>query len=108
MTFLGGRFQEPSLSWADGVCGQNRDGGEAVRGEPRALQKEKVHLGTPGSGPARRSHKEDVFPHTDVACDVPLRFPGWRLEVALAPARRGLKWELQSRSWLHSSEIPGL
>lgn len=37
------------------------------------------------------SRWEDVFPHTDIACDVPLRFPGWRLEAPLAPAGRGLK-----------------
>lgn len=81
--------------------------GKLVGGEPKALPKEKVYLGTPGGGPAR-SLREDVFPRTGQACDVPLRFPGWRLEAPLAPAGRGLKWELQNWTWLHSSEIPGL
>lgn len=50
VTFLGGLFQEPRLSWADGVWrrqvqGQRGTGtgeGELVGGEPKALPKEKV------------------------------------------------------------------
>lgn len=93
MTFLGDLFQEPTFSWADGVCEQtgvrpkgNRDWGELAGGEPKALQEEEdQEVGQ------HTIDWEDVFPHTDMACDVPLRFPGWRLEAPLAPAGRGLK-----------------
>lgn len=58
---------------------RGQEWGKLVGGEPRALPKEKVYLGTPGGGPAR-SHREDVFPRTGKACDVLSDFQGggWR------------------------------
>lgn len=90
--------------------GQRRSeiGGSWLEVNPRPSPRRRYIWEHQEVGQLTEATKEDVLPHTDVACDVPLRFPGWRLEVALAPAGRGLKWELQSGSWLHSSEIPGL
>lgn len=75
MTFLGGRFQEPRLSWVDGACGQTgvgprrlRDWGKLAGGEPKAFRKEKVYLGTPGSEPVHRSHKGGRVPPHRLRC----------------------------------------
>lgn len=85
-------------------CG---DAGEQRWGSHRPHVGEGI-WGTPGGRPAHRATRRTCSPTQmwPVMCLSDFQGGDWRRP--LAPAGRGLEWELQSQSWLHSSEIPGL